>query len=285
MIEAPFAIAFAAGLVATLNPCGFAMLPAYLSYFIGTTHDGDPSRQADLRRAIVVGGVMSASFLLVFGVTGIAITLGLRAVIEWIPWVALAAGGLIAALGVAMILGYELNVSLPKAGRAGKGTGLRPVFGFGISYGVASLSCTLPVFLSVVATQLTTSSIASGTATFIAYGLGMSMMLIGVTLVIALGKQTIVARLRTSARYVNRIAGGVLVLAGTYIIWFWGTTLGSGAGSLNDSSAFRVLETLSQRAISLFGENALWWGLALGGLIAAAGVYAFAARQDRRTII
>ena len=35
MIDAPLALAFAAGLVATVNPCGFAMLPAYLSYFMG----------------------------------------------------------------------------------------------------------------------------------------------------------------------------------------------------------------------------------------------------------
>ncbi|MEA2057368.1 MAG: DUF3179 domain-containing (seleno)protein, partial [Actinomycetota bacterium] len=111
--------------------------------------------------------------------------------------------------------------------------------------------------------------------TFIVYGLGMSMMLIGVTLVMALGKQTIVHRLRSSARYINRISGAVLVLAGGYIVWFWGTTLASGAGALNNSGAFRFFETLSQRATETFGQNALFWGLALGGLIAATAAYAF----------
>jgi cytochrome c biogenesis protein CcdA/peroxiredoxin len=275
MIEAPFALAFGAGLVATLNPCGFAMLPAYLSYFMGSSQDEDLSRSASLRRAFVVGGVMSAAFLLVFGVTGLAITLGFRAVIDWIPWIALAVGALVAVLGVAMLFGYELTVGLPKAKQAGTGTGLRSVFGFGISYGLASLSCTLPVFLSVVATQLTASSLLSGVATFIVYGLGMSMMLMGVTVVMALGKQTIVHRLRSSARYINRISGVVLILAGAYIVWFWGTTLASGAGALNDSGAFRFFETLSQRATEAFGQNALFWGLVLGGLIAAAAGYAF----------
>jgi len=240
VIEAPLALAFAAGLVATLNPCGFAMLPAYLSYFMGTNQEEDLSRAASMRRALVVGGVMSLSFLLVFGVTGLAITLGFRAVVDWIPWIALVVGGLIVVLGVAMLFGYELTVGLPKAGKANKGTGLRSVFGFGISYGLASLSCTLPVFLSVVATQLTASSVPSGVATFIFYGLGMSMMLVGITLVMAMGKQTIVTRLRSSARYINRISGGVLVLAGGYIVWFWGTTLVSGAGALNNSGAFRI---------------------------------------------
>ncbi len=131
MIEAPLALAFGAGLVATLNPCGFAMLPAYLSYFMGASQEEDLSRAASLRRALVVGGVMSAAFLLVFGVTGLAITLGFRAVIDWIPWIALGVGGLIVLLGIAMLFGYELTVGLPKAGKANKGTGLRSVFGFG----------------------------------------------------------------------------------------------------------------------------------------------------------
>ncbi|MGD9755164.1 MAG: cytochrome c biogenesis protein CcdA, partial [Acidimicrobiia bacterium] len=38
---APLALAFAAGMLATVNPCGFAMLPAYLSYFVGL--EDDPS--------------------------------------------------------------------------------------------------------------------------------------------------------------------------------------------------------------------------------------------------
>jgi cytochrome c biogenesis protein CcdA len=275
MIEAPFALAFGAGLVATMNPCGFAMLPAYLSYFMGLNEDEAATRSASLRRALIVGGVMSGAFLLVFGITGLAITAGFRAVIDWIPWIALIVGAAVVILGIAMLFGYELTVGLPKAKRANKGSGLRSVFGFGISYGLASLSCTLPVFLSVVATQLTTQSFVSGVATFVVYGLGMSMMLLAVTIVLALGKQTLVGKLRSSARYINRIAGAVLVLAGTYIVWFWSTNLVSGAGALNDSGAFRFFEDLSQRATSLFGENAVLWGLILGAGIAVAAGYAF----------
>jgi cytochrome c biogenesis protein CcdA/thiol-disulfide isomerase/thioredoxin len=272
MIEAPLALAFGAGLVATMNPCGFAMLPAYLSFFMGLDSE-NTSRPAAVRRALVVGGVMSLSFLLVFGVFGLLITAGFRAVIDWIPWIALGIGGLVALLGIRMLFGFELTVGLPKAKRAGKGKDLRSVFAFGISYGLASLSCTLPVFLSVVATQLTTTSFVSGVATFIAYGVGMSMMLLAVTVAMAFGRQTIVRRLRSSVRYINRISGAVLVLAGAYIIWFWGTTLASGAGALNSSGAFRFTETLSQRATEIFGENALTWGLVLGALIAAAVIY------------
>ena len=101
------------------------------------------------------------------------------------------------------------------------------------------------------------------------------MMLIAITIVMALGKQTIVSRLRSSARYINRASGVVLVLAGAYIVWFWATNLGQGADALNDSSAFRFTETISQRATEVFSQNALLWALVLGGLILAVVAYAF----------
>ena len=79
MIEAPLALAFAAGLVATVNPCGFAMLPAYLSYFMGIADARDGG--VPLGSALKVGAVVSSGFLLVFGVAGVLITVGFRVVI------------------------------------------------------------------------------------------------------------------------------------------------------------------------------------------------------------
>ena len=49
-MNAALALAFAAGMVATVNPCGFAMLPAYLSYFMGLS-EGVASPAAAMRSA------------------------------------------------------------------------------------------------------------------------------------------------------------------------------------------------------------------------------------------
>ena len=70
---AALALAFGAGMVATVNPCGFAMLPAYLSYFMGIQEEGR-SRAAVLRSALMVGGVVSLGFLVVFGIAGVIIS-------------------------------------------------------------------------------------------------------------------------------------------------------------------------------------------------------------------
>lgn len=276
MIDAPLALAFTAGLVATVNPCGFAMLPAYLGYFMGDADEAE-TRTAAMRRALVVGGVVSSGFMVVFGVTGVLIaagTAGFQNVITTaIPYVALVVGALVAILGVAMLLGFELTVGLPKAKGARRGRGLGSVFAFGTSYAIASLSCTLPVFLSVVALQMQRTDFVSGAATFLAYGLGMSMLLLGVTVAIGLGRQALVARLRRSVGYVKNIAGALLVLAGGYIMWFWATNLLSGATALSASGPFRLVESLSAWALDVIGENALLWGLALGVAVGAAILY------------
>ncbi len=280
MIDAPLALAFGAGLVATVNPCGFAMLPAYMSYFIGLGEEEESGRAGNLRRALLIGAVMASAFLLVFGIAGVLITAGFRAVIDWIPWIALLIGVGIAVLGVAMLRGFELVVALPKAKSANKGKGLRSVFGFGVSYALASLSCTLPVFLSVVAGQVTRTDFVSGVATFLAYGLGMALVLLSLTITMAMGKQSVVRWMRGSARYINRVSGAILVLAGAYVVWFWATDLASGADALNDSGAFGFVENLSQRAFELVGGNVAVWGLGLGAIVVAALVYVLLRPDD-----
>lgn len=266
MIEAPLALAFAAGLVATVNPCGFAMLPAYLSYFMGL-NEAEGEERNPVRMALIVGGIVSLGFLLVFGLAGVLITAGFRVVIDLIPWLAIVIGVAVLALGIAMLFGYELTVGLPKAKEARRGRGYGSVFAFGASYAVASLSCTLPVFLTVVATQVTRGSFVSGVATFLAYGLGMALVLVGITVALALGKQAIVSKLRASARYINRISGSILVLAGLYIVWFWGTNLISGADALGSSGPFVIVERMSQWALATIGGNPLLWGIGLSGVI------------------
>ena len=284
MIDAPLALAFAAGLVATVNPCGFAMLPAYLSYFMGIEEE-DRSTGTAVRTALVVGSVVSLGFLLVFGVAGILITAGFRIVIDLIPWVAIVVGFGVIALGIALLRGYEMTVGLPKVQQASTGKGYRSVFLFGVSYAVASLSCTLPVFLTVVATQVTRGSFASGIATFLVYGAGMAVVLVAVTVALAIGKRSLVTWLRGSARYISRVSGVILIAAGLYIVWFWFVSLTSGAQTLGaGGGVFGFVEYLSQAAQNTIADAPLLWGLGFFGMIAVGGVVMlFTQRAGRKT--
>jgi cytochrome c-type biogenesis protein len=199
--DVPVAFAFAAGLVATVNPCGFAMLPAYLFYFVGLDDDGDDGRVGGrgtaVARGLAVGAVVSAGFLVVFGVSGALVNAGFRSIIDYVPWVALMIGVALTVLGVAMLgFGVQLTVALPHLERGGSNRGYRSMFLFGVSYAVASLSCALPVFLAVTGAASATPTLLSGVLTYAVYGLGMSMLLMVLTIALSVAKGAVVRRLR-----------------------------------------------------------------------------------------
>lgn len=269
MLDAPLGVAFAAGLVATLNPCGFAMLPAYLSFFLGLTGDEAEASPGDatVLRALAVGGVVSLGFLVVFVIAGVLINAGLRLVIDLLPWLALLVGIGLVVLALAMLRGYQVTVAMPKLERGTSGRRPHSVFVFGISYAVASLSCTLPVFLTVVVGSITRASFVSGLSVFVAYGLGMSMVLLVLTLALAAAKQGIVRRLRWFMQHVNQISGILLLTAGLYITVFWAFNISR--DPTQQTSLDRWVETLSQRATDLVGENSAVVGIILGGILFA----------------
>jgi high-affinity nickel permease len=45
-----------------------------------------------VQRGLVIGAVVSSGFLLVFGVVGLLVVLGLRSIIELVPWAAIVIG-------------------------------------------------------------------------------------------------------------------------------------------------------------------------------------------------
>jgi cytochrome c biogenesis protein CcdA len=248
--------AFTAGLVATVNPCGFAMLPAYLGFFLGIDDTQDRKTIAAVGHALRTGAVVSSGFLLVFGIAGAIIVAGVRSLTTVLPWVALVVGVGLVGLGIALLRGRYLTIRLPSIrGKKEKTNG--SLFVFGISYAIASLSCTLPIFLSLVATTFTQTTFLAGFAAFVAYGLGMSMVLIGITVALALGKDTLVRKLRSTAPYINKISGVVMIAAGGFIVWYWATILRSGASALSDNVLVRFVDRLSAAITTSISANPL----------------------------
>ncbi|MGH9244875.1 MAG: cytochrome c biogenesis CcdA family protein [Acidimicrobiales bacterium] len=289
MIDAPLALAFTAGLVATVNPCGFAMLPAYLSWYLGTdttdtTATDRPSPFVDrLGRALLVGGTVSVGFLIVFGIAGTLITAGVRSFIDYVPWVALLIGAALALLGIALLAGRDLTVALPKPQAGTQSRRPRSMLAFGASYAVASLSCTLPVFLAVVASTFTRTDLASGVATFGAYAAGMSVVLLAVTIALALAQHTVVRRVRAIGRHLNRIAGALLIVAGGYIVYYWAFNLATDPGETTGAGPARFIEGLSADANRLV-QNLGWQAMLVffGTVTAASALVVATARRHAR---
>ena len=85
-------VAFAAGLVAAVNPCGFAMLPAYLAYFLGLEGSDADVPRASVAQALRVACAVAAGFLAVFAVAGTAVKLTSLPVYETVPWISIVIG-------------------------------------------------------------------------------------------------------------------------------------------------------------------------------------------------
>ena len=241
-MNANLALAFSAGMVATVNPCGFAMLPAYLSYFLGlegaeaeTGPDGTATPpRAPVTRALAVSAAVTAGFLVVFGILGFAWSSISGLVGTRLPYFTFVVGIGLVVLGIAMLRGFEPTVSLPKLQLDANRRELGSMFLYGISYAVASLSCTIPIFIGIVSTTLERESFVAGVATFLAYGLGMGMTLAILTIAVALARSGIVRSFRRILPYVNKISGGFLVVAGafvSYYAWVSIQELRSGSGS------------------------------------------------------
>jgi hypothetical protein len=97
----------------------------------------------------------------------------------------------------------------------------------------------------------------------------MALVLVALTVALALGKSSIVGRFRSVMKHVNTISGVILIAAGSYIMWFWGTTLAAGATAL-DGGAFRFVENLSQSALNFVNDNTGAVAIALAGVVIVA---------------
>lgn len=230
-VLAPLGFAFAAGMVSTVNPCGFAMLPAYLGLYIGSSDSKMVAGTTiqKLARALMVGLVVTSGFVILFGLTGIVIGVGARSIVQYIPWIGLSIGIILAMAGSWLLGGGKLYSGI--AGRAASHignpgqVGVKGYFLFGLSYGTASLSCTLPIFLSVIGVSFAASEIATSIGQFILYALGMGLVIVMMTLGMALFKETMVGLLRKTQRFVQPVSAALMIVAGSYIVFYW-LTLG-----------------------------------------------------------
>ena len=220
----PVGYAFAAGMVASVNPCGFFMLPSYVSYHLGSEEEGFYESPAPYRlfKALVLGSVATLGFILLFGAVGGIIAAGGYWLVRVFPYAGVAIGVAMIGLGLWLLITHK-TIGIMAASRVtvSPERNLRNVFLFGIGYAVGSLSCTLPVFLVVVGSALATRGFAASFAQFIGYALGMGVVLVAVTVGVALFRGTVARWIRGAAPYLHRISALFLLGAGAYLIYYW----------------------------------------------------------------
>jgi len=214
---------FITGMVATVNPCGFVLLPTYLMYFLGVSNSAGGQQRASIGRALMVSLAVSGGFMAVFVLVGTISNF----FTDWVLANAKYATGVIAVvfigLGIAMLFGYKLPISTPKLDAGGKDRTVTSMFVYGVAYAVASIGCTLPLFMSAILFGAARrEGYAAGVANVVAYGLGMALVVTALTVGLAFANKRLLSVLRSGMQYVESVAGAFVLLAGIYLLYyFW----------------------------------------------------------------
>ena len=213
--------AYTAGIFTFLSPCAFPILPSYISYFLSKGKKRDRTLPL-IVDGIKIGLITSLGFLIVLTTVGFLLSLALIQIGKFIPYFVIGIGVTFAVLGILYLAGIRksFNVFLKVSHKVQKRSSksLEPFF-YGIGYALAAMGCSLPIFLAIV----------SGSAAFspwfamlslLSYFLGMSSLMIPISIITSVSGGIISSRFMGMMHYVERGTGLILLLTGLYLIWY-----------------------------------------------------------------
>jgi len=209
-------LAFTAGLLGFLSPCSLPMLPSYVAYYLNL--EVETSTEWRLLRALIFAFATTAGFLTVFTAVGLLPSLSIQllpiseSVLTPIIGLGLLCVGFFTAIGNVFDRIPQLSISPPTA------SGPVSFYVYGLAYALASLSCSLPVFLLVVLQSVAARSPLDTLLLFIVYGVGAGTLMVPITVATSLSKDYLYRRLIMIMPYMKKLNVAVLILTGAYMI-------------------------------------------------------------------
>jgi thiol:disulfide interchange protein DsbD len=219
-------VVFAAGVLTSLTPCVYPMIPVTVTY-IGGAAGGNRRRAVALSVTYVLGlSIMYAALGIVAALLGKIFGEFTRS-----PWVFATVGVIIAALGLAMLDVFTIPALLTNVqGRGARRGGFVGAALMGVAAGFVAAPCTAPVLgLLLAYVGQTRNVVWGGTLLFVfALGLGLLLMLLGIF-------SGLLASLPKAGVWMDRIKKGfgvAMILIGGWFLWqaidLWRHTGGRG---------------------------------------------------------
>ncbi|MFP5579131.1 MAG: cytochrome c biogenesis CcdA family protein [Acidimicrobiia bacterium] len=190
-------------------------------------------------RACGVAAAMSLGFVVVFATAGLVIDQLTSATWQRLPWVTVTIGAALVGAGMAMVIGWKPSLAVRAPDLASGRRGVAAMAGYGASFALASLSCTIGPFLAVTGVALTQSA-ARGIVTYVAYALGMGSIILAISIAAAVAHTTLTRAMRSLVRVGPRLGGALMIAAGGYAIWYGRWELRVYAGNLEGVSGPEV---------------------------------------------
>ncbi|EFV14195.1 cytochrome c biogenesis CcdA family protein [Segniliparus rugosus] len=273
--------AFIQGLVGALNPCGFAMLPAYLSLVVlgeDTTQEGRRSLSSALR-ALVATAAMALGFVLVFGSFGLLSDSLSWRIQRYLPAATMVVGATMIVLGLwflwRILRGNEVVVRLPKWSGGTPTARIGSMFGYGVAYAISSLSCGFGSFVTVISLTFRSGANNLGLLACLAYAGGMTAVVGSLAVSAALAHNVISAALRWVLPYISIISAALVVATGLYVGYYgwYEYRLFQANGDPNNPLISMALAVQSWLAAAVNAFSAWQWVAILLALLVLAGVW------------
>jgi cytochrome c-type biogenesis protein len=229
-MQVTIAAAFGAGLLSFLSPCVLPLVPPYLVYMAGTSLErlADAEPEPRVRREAV-----AAALLFVLGFSTVFVALGasasaVGALLHAYSYVLGKIAGVVIIVMGLHFLGLTPIAWLMREKRMqlAKPVGLWGAYLMGLAFAFGWTPCIGPVLGTILAIAGSEGSVGEGAGLLAVYSLGLGMPFIAAALAVE-PFAAFLARFRAHLGTVEKVMGGLLVVAGVAFFSGWITDLGS----------------------------------------------------------
>jgi cytochrome c-type biogenesis protein len=240
-------MAFLAGLASFFSPCAFPLLPGYITYYFKQRADarvegdaGDGARPTGRSAAtgLKLGSFAGGGIVLVYGILGVVIIglvlVGVGISDKAISYMKPTVGVILLVMGVLTLLDVPINTGYltapfsrlwervrPSRGPRRPSTGPAGLFLYGVAYGSASASCSVPIFLALVGISVSTGNPMDALVTFAVFLLSMWLLMAVMTALLSVGEERVKRGLMRNYIAIKKVTGAVFVVAGAYLLWLF----------------------------------------------------------------
>ncbi len=169
---------------------------------------------------------------------------------------------------------------MPQIDSGKKDQTVKSMFIYGVAYAVASIGCTIGLFLATVFSARPGETFIDSVGNMVAYGAGMALLVSALTVGFAFANTSLLKFLRNSMQYIDRVAAAFVVLSGLYLSWyFYWVDLDNGGDPITDWAFVRQAD-----ATAFLNDNWKVVGIVLGTTVTAAVAYVTFRNEDEPKI-
>lgn len=224
-------IAIIAGVSMFFNPCSFTLLPTFLTFFASKSELKDENKLSKflsyglfaslgiITFSIILGvliGLLGAGFGKSFGLASDTPNLSVR-IFRGIVGGLLALFGIMHFRGTGLHIGFLNKLSQGIMSPKDKGP-LVGMYLYGFGYNALGIGCGGPIMAGLLTFALSSGGFSSGLFAFVIYSLTMVVLMLFISILVGLSKDTLINEMKAKSGTVKKFTGIILFLVGLFLL-------------------------------------------------------------------